>query len=252
MSTVDFYDRLAPFHHLIFADWEASIERQAGALDAIIRSRLGRDTCTVLDVACGIGTQSLGLARLGYVVTASDLSPAAVMRCAREAQSRGLSLSTSIADMRRVFEHYNRTFDAVIACDNSVPHLLTDGEILTAFSEFFKCTAPGGLCLISVRDYAVMDRSLQLYPHGVRRVGETSYVLFQVWEWTNDCYTTTMYVVEHRQGREPTVHTMCSGYYAVTIPTLIALLQRAGFADVERLDHAFFQPLLIGHKPAAS
>ena len=34
----DFYDRLAPFYHLIFPDWEASIARQAAALDAVIRA----------------------------------------------------------------------------------------------------------------------------------------------------------------------------------------------------------------------
>ena len=34
----------------------------------------------VLDVACGIGTQAIGLARRGFAVTASDVSAGAVRR----------------------------------------------------------------------------------------------------------------------------------------------------------------------------
>ncbi|GGN77067.1 hypothetical protein GCM10011579_058900 [Streptomyces albiflavescens] len=33
----DFYDELAPDHHLIFTDWDASIARQAKVLDRAVR-----------------------------------------------------------------------------------------------------------------------------------------------------------------------------------------------------------------------
>src|SRR3954447_12286902 len=62
----DFYDRLAPLYDLIFLDWGASMEQQAGQLAAIIGDRWGADVRTILDVACGSGTKSIGLAR--YVI----------------------------------------------------------------------------------------------------------------------------------------------------------------------------------------
>ena len=61
---IDFYDQLSPFYHLIYEDWEASIAWQAERLSRIIRARWGEQVESVLDVSCGIGTQSLGLARL--------------------------------------------------------------------------------------------------------------------------------------------------------------------------------------------
>ena len=76
----DFYDRLAPLYDLIFLDWDASMEQQAGHLAAIIGERWGSDVRTILDVACGIGTQSIGLASKGFAITASDLSAGAVER----------------------------------------------------------------------------------------------------------------------------------------------------------------------------
>jgi len=250
MATSDFYDTLAPYYHLIYEDWEVSIVRQSRVLDAIIRSTSGAPPRSVLDTSCGIGTQSIGLAQLGYEVTASDLSPSAVARAQREASRRGLSIQCSVADMRGVHAHHRRLFDVVIACDNSIPHLLSDAEILVAFEDFYRCLAPGGLCLISVRDYATVDigTRVQLHNCGVRHVGGTRYVLLQVWELHAPLYDTTFYVIEHREGAQPITHASQATYYAVPITTLMRLMEQVGFSDVRRIDDKFFQPVLVGCK----
>ncbi len=97
MSVERFYDELASLYHLIFLDWEAVIRRQAEALDRVIRERWGDGRLSILDVACGIGTQALGLAALGHRVTASDISAGEIERAKREAASRGLALRFSVA-----------------------------------------------------------------------------------------------------------------------------------------------------------
>ncbi len=63
-----------------------SIGRQSRALDAIIRSTGGPQRRSVLDTSCGIGTQSIGLAQLGYEVTASDLTFSSGSETARSAR----------------------------------------------------------------------------------------------------------------------------------------------------------------------
>ena len=80
----EFYDRLASFYHLIFQNWDESIERQAGQLTSIIHERWGAGSKTILDVSCGIGTQAIGLAKRGFVVTASDLSDVPISRAKAE------------------------------------------------------------------------------------------------------------------------------------------------------------------------
>jgi ubiquinone/menaquinone biosynthesis C-methylase UbiE len=202
-------------------------------------------------VACGIGTQSLGLAGLGYRVTASDLSANEVARARREAEQRGLKIEFSVADMRAAFRHHGRPFDVVMACDNAVPHLLSDEEILTAFREFFHCTRPGGGCLISVRDYAREDLSQQqVRPYGIRKEEGVRWVLWQVWDPHGATYDVTLYCVEDRGEPSCRTHVMRSSYYAVKIPRLIELLQEAGFGDVRRIDGLFFQPVIVGTRRA--
>ena len=250
----DFYDALAPDYHLIFPDWEASMGRQGAALDAILRDRGRRPVRTVLDAACGIGTQALPLAAIGYDVTGSDLSAAAVERAAREAEARGLPVAFRVADMRDAAAAHGRVFDAVIACDNSVPHLVTDADLLRAFEQFHRLLAPGGLCVVTVRDYDALERGgVQVHPYGAQERDGVRSVLLQVWEWAGGAdathYDTTMYVIEHPADGPPVVRASQGTYYAVSIATLCDLMGRAGFEGVERLDGAFYQPVLIGHRP---
>jgi SAM-dependent methyltransferase len=243
----DFYDRLAPFYHLIFADWEASIQRQAEALHGLIREAWGTDARRILDVACGIGTQALGLAGRGYAVTAADLSAGAVKRAQREAQQRRLDIAVHVTDMRRADKIPGGPFDVAIACDNSVPHLLTDEDTLAAFTAMWQSLRPGGGVLLTVRDYDAEQRGgVQLKPYGVRDEGGRRYVLFQVWEFHGEVYDLGLYLVEDAGGPECTTRVMRSRYRAVGTGPLLALLEKAGFREVRRVDGRYYQPVLLG------
>jgi len=244
-----FYAGLTPLYHLVYPDWEQAIARQASTLDSVIREAWGDGVSSVLDVSCGIGTQSLGLAKLGYQVTASDLSPDEVERAKLEARERGLGISFSVADMREAFGHHCREFDVVVSCDNAVPHLLKDKDILTTFRQMYRCIRPAGGCIISVRDYESEDLSQrQVKPYGIREVDGTTWVLFQVWEPRGQLYDFTLYFVEDRGGSRCQTHALRSTYYAVGIPKLMDLMTQADFAGVKRLDGRFFQPLIVGTK----
>jgi 2-polyprenyl-3-methyl-5-hydroxy-6-metoxy-1,4-benzoquinol methylase len=176
---------MSPFYHLIFPrGWEASITAHAQALDKIVRDYWGDAVRHILDVSCGIGTQALGLASLGYRVTASDLSPKAVERAGREAAQRGLNIDFSVADMRRAYAHHGQRFDVVLSADNAVPHLLSDDEILRALKQFFKCCKDGGGCIISVRDYEKeAGTGNQVLNYGLRVEKGVRYLIFQLREW---------------------------------------------------------------------
>jgi SAM-dependent methyltransferase len=245
--TKDFYDKMAPFYHLIYPDWSQSIERQAAQLDKMIQENWGNEVQTILDVSCGIGTQALGLAQLKYQVTGSDLSEAAVDRAKQEGQKRGLQIPFSVADMRHAYSHHQKQFDVVIACDNAVPHLLTDDDILQAFQQFYKCTQTGGGVIITVRDYQKEERRTQMKPEGVHRLEDGQrYVLFQVWEFDGDIYEMSMYMVKDDGSGECMTQVIRAKYYAVGTTRLLELLEAAGFKDLKRADGAYFQPVLVG------
>ncbi|KAJ3048953.1 hypothetical protein HDU99_009033, partial [Rhizoclosmatium hyalinum] len=137
-SVALFYDKLAPYYYLLFEDFAETLRNQGSQLSRIIAatwpSTLSQQTTKVLDVSCGIGTQSLALASLpGFSLTASDISREALDQLNRAASASQLTIPTYLCDMRGIHEHFpNGSFDVVMSADNSVPHLQTDAEILQA------------------------------------------------------------------------------------------------------------------------
>lgn len=145
----DFYDRLAPFYYLLYEDWDAAVRTQGEALASLLHTRGVRPGEPVLDAACGIGTETLGLLIRGYTVVASDLSPGPVARLRQELDARGLRASVRVDDLRTLQGTADGSCAAVLACDNSLPHLLTDGEILQALRNVHRVLRPGGLLFLS-------------------------------------------------------------------------------------------------------
>jgi hypothetical protein len=152
--------------------------------------------------------------------------------------------------MRQLREVMPETVDVVIACDNAVPHLLTDGDILQAFQQFYDCTTPYGGCIISVRDYTNLERGgRQLHPRVVHDIPNGRLLMFDLWEFDGDYYDLTIYAVEDRGLSESVTHVIRGGrYYCVTIDKLEQLLTQAGFKQVITLRERFFQPVLVGIK----
>ena len=239
-----YYDQLSPYYKYIYTDWDASLQRQAVMLDGVIQEYFGNRAQRILDVACGTGTQSIGLAQLGYAVIASDISPGELEQARDEATKRGLKIDFRVADMRSLSSGYQDQFDLILACDNAIPHLLSDEEILQAFREFYQCTKLDGGCLISVRDYAIMERSgKQLIPRSVHRTDDGKLLMFDLWEFDGDFYDFTTYIVLDKGDDAIETQVIRGGrYYCVTIPTLEKLLQQAGFKKIVTLRERFFQP----------
>lgn len=94
-----FYDALADHYHLIFEDWERAMDRQGPILGALITTRIPSQRLKILNCACGIGTQSIALAKLGHRVTGSDLSCAEVERARQESAKRSLEIDFYVSDM---------------------------------------------------------------------------------------------------------------------------------------------------------
>ena len=255
----DFYDQLSPFYHVIFEDWDVSVDRQGRQLKEIIQ-KYWPERQTLLDVSCGIGTQAIGLSKNGYRVTASDLSTNAVKRAKKEAQRHGqTNISFSVCDMRTAFTHHNSQFDIVISCDNSIPHLLTDDDILSALKQMYSSSRPGGGCLITIRDYDSLERGETgtVKPYGkVKIENGKRYISLQVWDFDqsdNQYYDFTLYVIEEDLSSKNVVtHAMRSRYYAIHSNKLIQLMQDVGFVNVIRLTEGFYQPLFIGTRPLIS
>ena len=122
--TQTFYDNMATQYDKLFQDWHATTREQAVILNRIfVDNGFGR-TAQILDCACGIGTQAIGLAALGYHVTASDISDGELTEAADRAEKNGVKIRFEHADFCALSDTFSEQFDIVIAMDNALPHML--------------------------------------------------------------------------------------------------------------------------------
>jgi glycine/sarcosine N-methyltransferase len=247
MDARRFYDELAGDYDALHVDWADSVRWQGELLDALIRSELGDAPQRVLDCSCGIGTQAIGLALAGHDVLATDLSPLAVERAAREAAAMGTTLATGVADFTRLPEQVAGRFACVLACDNAVAHLLSDEDLARFAASVAAKLEPDGLALVSLRDYAplVAERT----PGHPVRVGPGT-ISFQVWDWDDEGRTYELAQFTLR-GEGETWQTACRRIRlrALLRDELCGALTDAGLEDVRWRtpeDSGYYQPIVTG------
>ena len=158
-----FYDQMAPQYDKLFAHWDATVQEQAALLDGLFAQNGFRRCDTVLDCACGIGTQAIGLAALGYPVTASDLSEGALLQAKERAAKQGLQIRFEQADFCYLSKVFSQQFQIVIAMDNALPHMLTKKDLSAAVESILARVARGGLFVASIRDYDALLLSTPAY-----------------------------------------------------------------------------------------
>jgi len=247
------YDDLAAWYHLIFENWDASIARQAAVLGPLIKAACGQSRLRILDAACGIGTQAIGLAMRGHTVVGSDLSEAAVARAREECLARKLVVPFYAADLRDVSGVPGGPFDAVVVADNALAHLASEDDLRRAAASAARQLVHGGILLATVRDYDMLVRERPSFQ------GPTFYldsgrrrIVHQVWDWTSERrYTTHLYITRETAAGWESRH-FSSEFHAVPRAMVTEALIGAGFSSVRWIEPAeigYYQPVVLARLP---
>ena len=250
-SVQKFYDDLSQYYDLIFTDWHASVLLQGKTLHNIIKAQLGKESAYILDCSCGIGTQSIGLAKQGHMLHGIDLSSAAIKRAKEEAVSFGVNIDFLTGDFRYLERCVLKNFDVVLSCDNALPHLLTAEDLLTAAKSMWERLNPGGLFLASIRDYdqIVQERPQVTLP---RILDDGNRIIFQAWEWqqNTNMYNVSQFIIRNRDGQWQTT-CATTQYRAILRCELTKVLEQAGFSQIKWLmpdESGYYQPIILARK----
>lgn len=248
--TQTFYDSLASEYDKLFQDWKAAAKEQAAMLDRIFQAQGFDATAHILDCACGIGTQAIGLAALGYTVTASDISHGALKEALQRAEDAHVDIPFVHADFRALSQQFAAPFDIVIAMDNALPHMMTRDDLQRAVASITAQIREKGIFVCSIRDYDTLLTEKPNYsPPYIHAAEKGQRVSFQTWHWQDDCYQLVQYIIDDSETLSVSKFT-CQ-YRATRRKELSELFLANGCSKVVWMfpeETGFYQPIAVVRK----
>lgn len=245
-----FYDNLASQYHKLFLDWESATREQAVILSKIFEDNGFDRSARVLDCACGIGTQSVGLALLGYDITASDISEKELAEAKIRAKKNNVEICFERANFCNLSETFSNKFDIVIAMDNALPHMLTKSKLENAVKSITNQIAMGGMFVASIRDYdALLEQKPPFSAPYIHKTDNGQRVSFQTWQWKGDNYKLVQYIIDDEETLQ--VAKFDCEYRATRRIELTDLLISSGCSKVVWVfpeESGFYQPIVIAKK----
>lgn len=248
--TQTFYDNLASHYDKLFLDWQSATLEQALILNNIFENNGFDKSARILDCACGIGTQAIGLAGLGYQVTGSDISDGELAEAKERALKNYVTIRFEYADFCTLSESFSEQFDIVIAMDNALPHMLSKSALEAAVKSIIGQIMPGGMFVASIRDYdALLVDKPPYSPPYIHQTDKGQRVSFQTWKWNGDCYKLIQYIIEDENTLQ--ISKFECEYRATRREELTNLLMHNGCSEVVWKfpeETGFYQPIVIARK----
>lgn len=245
-----FYDDMASQYDKLFLDWDKTTEEQAAFLDTLFRENGFDSSVSVLDCACGIGTQAIGLARMGYKITASDISEVELSEAKERAKKNSADIRFEKADFRALEDTFSDRFDIIIAMDNALPHMLTEADLSLAVKSIVNRLTDGGIFIASIRDYDDLLMKKPPYsPPYIHKTEKGKRISFQTWEWEEEKYRLTQYIIDDEEKLQ--ISKFDCEYRATRREELTNLLLSHGCSKVEWKmpeESGFYQPVVIAIK----
>ena len=245
-----FYDNLATRYDKLFLDWQATTQEQAELLHKIFDGNGFDYTARVLDCACGIGTQAIGLATLGYHVTASDISEGELAEAEKRASENNVKICFHQADFRALSDAFTEKYDIIIAMDNALPHMLTSSDLEAAIKSIVNQIESNGIFVASIRDYdSLLSDKPPYSPPYIHKTEKGQRVSFQTWGWKDENYRLTQYIIEDEETLQ--VSKFECEYRATRRKEMTDLLLAHGCSKVDWKfpeETGFYQPIVVARK----
>jgi 2-polyprenyl-3-methyl-5-hydroxy-6-metoxy-1,4-benzoquinol methylase len=149
-ETTTHYDRLlAPLYSWMIGDLAAARAAAARELAQLgVAPALG-EPLRALDLGAGPGVHAVPLAELGYAVTAID-SSSELLAQLKQARS---DVTTLVGDLTSAPALARGRFDVILCLGDTLCHLASRAAVQAALRGARELLAPGGLLLLSWRDY---------------------------------------------------------------------------------------------------
>ncbi|AEE97136.1 class I SAM-dependent methyltransferase [Mahella australiensis] len=139
-----FYEEISRYYDYIFPVGQQQLDLVQSVFDK---------SASVLDVACGTGTYTLAMAKMGYNMIGIDISRAMIDIAMASAADGGLTAAFYVMDMTDLSVFQPASFDGVMCMGNSLVHLSNEAMVSIALKEFHRVLKAPGKLLLQIMNY---------------------------------------------------------------------------------------------------
>lgn len=234
----DLYNRIA-----YGEDWQRENQALAKFFDNEVFSQCEHKVQRVLDVGCGTGIPSIGLAERGYDVVGFDLSPNMV-RIAQENSSHLSNAQFRVMDWGKADPNaFEGTFDAIIFKGAGIDLNETEADAKALLNNLHRLMSKGGVFYLTLRNWEVALQRISkqpveyITPHPIVS-DDNIYTLIYKYEWVDDDLFTDMIFLEVDTDGNSEAFAERVKTLKVTDDMLRDWIADTAFSQCERLDQS--------------
>ena len=234
-----------------FMNWPARLAFELPFLEGQLAALANPEQPTrVLDAACGTGMHAIALAGRGYRVSGADLSAGMIDKARAHTTAAGLPVdfhTAGFGSQARALGVQAGSFDAVLCLGNSLPHVLTPGELAAALADFAACLRPGGLLLVQNRNFDAIlaTRQRWMEPQSTQE-GDKEWLFIRFYDYLPDGLIDFNFLTLQRSAGGTWQQSLTSTRLRPQIAAeLLLAIAEAGFEKIETfggMDGSAFDP----------
>ena len=194
-----------------------------------LMERYGVARGKVCECACGTGSLTIPLARLGNQMTGVDLSPDMLFEASQKARKTGAMIPFVKQDMRSL--HLHRQMDAVLCTNDGLNYLKDAAELTDFFRAAWVALRPGGGLFMDVSTPYKLENVL-----GDHFIGDETEDIAYLWQNRYNrahAYVDLNLAIFVRQKDETYVRIgETQRQYAHSAERLTSLMEAVGFTDI--------------------
>jgi glycine/sarcosine N-methyltransferase len=224
-TVTEFYQELAP-HYDQMTRFQARFKSE----EKILREWIKRyEFKSVLDVACGTGLHAIILSTLGIKVVGSDISPDMLKHARHNAAQAGVKVKWVSASMQEVSQKVSQKFDAIFCLGNSLPHLLTIGDLHKTVQGLSNLLNDSGILVLQMLNYDQLLKSKKRIV-GINREKNREFIRF--YDFLENLIRFNILTIDWKDN-VPTTQLTSTLLHPYTKGELNTILAYFGFTEIE-------------------
>ena len=220
-----------------FVNWEGRLAVEMPFMEQLLQGlkhEVG-GPLRILDAACGTGIHAIALAQRGFAASGADFSPGMIERARANAAAANVRVRFEVAGFGDLVQTFGQgVFDALLCLGNSLPHVLTGGQLSETLADFAACLRPGRLLLIQNRNFdAVLSRRERWMEPQSHTEGAIQWLFLRFYDFDPDGLLTFNLVTLRQEGDSPwTQQVTTTRLRPMSQTDLLPPLEVAGFDDI--------------------